>query len=282
VQQLRSRAQAAGNLNSTSQQNVVVNGDGPDRTIVIQPTQPDVVYVPYYNPTVVYGPWLYPAYEPFYWYPPGYAYAGLAFSFGAGLFIGHALWGGYDWRGHSVHINNINYYNSFNHSHITSGRWEHDPSHRGGVGYGNRSVGERYGGGGRFAARESFRGRADAERGNLNRDRSSFNGGGRQGGGNFGGGRQGGGNFGGGGRGEGGRGGGSHMSDTARPAATSRGEVHTGFSGATSRGVPGGGNVSRMGGGGGFHGGGGGGFHGGGGGGFHGGGGGHGGGGHRG
>lgn len=50
VQRLRSRAQANGALTTTPQQTVTTSGD----TIVIQPAQPDVVYVPSYNPSVVY------------------------------------------------------------------------------------------------------------------------------------------------------------------------------------------------------------------------------------
>ena len=52
VQTMRAQAQAAGNLKSTSQIQVVQQSP---QTIVIQPANPDVVYVPQYNPTVVYG-----------------------------------------------------------------------------------------------------------------------------------------------------------------------------------------------------------------------------------
>src|SRR5438552_3664244 len=50
VQSLRARAQAAGNLQNTPQQKVIVQ----ERTIIIEPAQPQVVYVPVYNPTVIY------------------------------------------------------------------------------------------------------------------------------------------------------------------------------------------------------------------------------------
>ena len=52
VQVLRVKAQAAGNLKSSSQITVVQQSP---QVIVIQPTNPQVVYVPQYNPTVVYG-----------------------------------------------------------------------------------------------------------------------------------------------------------------------------------------------------------------------------------
>src|ERR1051326_500733 len=50
VQHLRAEARAAGTLVDTIQQQVVVESD----TISIVPTQPDVIYVPYYDPEVVY------------------------------------------------------------------------------------------------------------------------------------------------------------------------------------------------------------------------------------
>ncbi|MBL9148721.1 MAG: DUF3300 domain-containing protein [Phycisphaerae bacterium] len=50
VQELRRRAWDNGSLKSTPQQVVAQSGD----TIVIQPAQPQVIYVPQYNPQVVY------------------------------------------------------------------------------------------------------------------------------------------------------------------------------------------------------------------------------------
>ncbi len=63
VQRLRAKAQASGNLKTTKEQKVVVQ----DQVIVIQPADPQVIYVPTYNPTVVYGAWPYPAYPPYYY-----------------------------------------------------------------------------------------------------------------------------------------------------------------------------------------------------------------------
>jgi len=51
IQKLRREAQAAGNLQSTEQQTVETKGD----TIIIQPSKPEVVYVPSYEPSAVYG-----------------------------------------------------------------------------------------------------------------------------------------------------------------------------------------------------------------------------------
>src|SRR3954471_17568834 len=51
VQTMRKRAQQAGNLNSTPQETVSTQAS----TIVIQPPNPTVVYVPTYDPWIVYG-----------------------------------------------------------------------------------------------------------------------------------------------------------------------------------------------------------------------------------
>lgn len=51
VQRLRKEAQTAGNLKTTEQQRVEAKGD----TIIVQPADPEVVYVPSYNPATVYG-----------------------------------------------------------------------------------------------------------------------------------------------------------------------------------------------------------------------------------
>src|SRR5215472_12069466 len=55
VQRLRRKAQAAETLKTNEQQ--VVKTEPASQTIVIQPANPQVVYVPAYNPTVVYGTW---------------------------------------------------------------------------------------------------------------------------------------------------------------------------------------------------------------------------------
>ena len=60
IQNLRKKAQEAGNLKDTEQQKVVVEKE----TIVIQPANPEAIYVPSYNPAVVYGAWPCPAFPP--------------------------------------------------------------------------------------------------------------------------------------------------------------------------------------------------------------------------
>jgi Protein of unknown function (DUF3300) len=189
VQVLRQRAQAAGNLASNEQQKVVVEqnpaGSQP-QTIIIEPASPQIVYVPTYNPTVVYGPWPYRAYPPVYWYPPGYAATASIISFGVGLAVGSALWGGCNWGRSDVNIN-VNQYNSFNRTNISSNSWQHNSVHRKGVQYRDQSVRDRYGKNDPAGAkaRESFRGRAEQGREQIARgDADRFKGAGdRPGGG---------------------------------------------------------------------------------------------------
>jgi len=160
VQSLRRKAKEAGNLKSSKEQEVKTEGD----VIIVQPADPQVVYVPTYNPTVVYGPWPYPAYPPYpvYVYPPPYA----AFTFTMGIAIGAAWHGG-------------GYYNNYhggtvivNPAHPPGGRpggpggvggpgkpggpgepggggpkaeqWKHNPEHRQGVAYRDTASRDKY------------------------------------------------------------------------------------------------------------------------------------------
>jgi hypothetical protein len=89
VQVMRKRAQAAGDLKTTSQQNVTSEGS----TITVAPANPEIVYVPAYDPWLVYGdPILaWPG-----WYPyPGIWFDGPYLSFGTGFGIG--WYGGFGW-----------------------------------------------------------------------------------------------------------------------------------------------------------------------------------------
>jgi hypothetical protein len=173
AQKLRSKAAAEGTLKDTEQQKVVTEQVESQTVIKIVPTNPEVVYVPTYNPTVVYGAWPYPAYPPYAYYPPGYAYTpGAAlFTFAAGAAVGAALWGDCNWGRGDVDVN-VNRYNSFNRSNVTNRSWSHNAAHRGAVPYRDRGVAQQYGRtrtGADAAAREQFRGRAEAGRGAIQR-----------------------------------------------------------------------------------------------------------------
>ena len=162
AQSLRAKAVASGNLKDSQQQKVVSEKEGTTTIIQIQPTDPQVVYVPTYNPTVVYGAWPYPAYPPYYYYPPGYVAApGLAFA--TGVVVGAALWGNCNWRGGDVNVN-VNRYNNFNKTNISNGNWQHNSQHRGAVPYKSQSVAQQYNRGASPGAqsRDAYRGRTEA------------------------------------------------------------------------------------------------------------------------
>jgi Protein of unknown function (DUF3300) len=168
AQVLRAKAQAAGNLKSSSQITVVQQSP---QTIVIQSPNPQVVYVPVYNPAVVYG---YP------YVTPGYSTAAVVttgvIAFGAGIAVGAMMsggccgWGYSSWNcgwhgttavvyhGGAYYGNNAwhgGYYGSsasaygaYGSAHASSG---YNPSTgtyaRGGTvsnGYGSQSVGQAY------------------------------------------------------------------------------------------------------------------------------------------
>jgi Protein of unknown function (DUF3300) len=93
VQVMRARAKAAGNLKSNEQVKVEIE----EKTIVIEPANPEVVYVPAYDPWVVYGApvVVWPG-----WYPyPGLYVAGPGVSFGVGFAIGFFAGFGWGWHG---------------------------------------------------------------------------------------------------------------------------------------------------------------------------------------
>jgi len=123
IQVLRKMAMDAGTLKSTSQQKVEVQPAPPaaqggaqpsvQQTVIIQPAQPNTVYVPQYNPTSAYGAPV-PA-------PPGYSGSDLlltgVLSFGAGILLGslinngHNNWG-CNWYGGGGYSSSVKYNNN--------------------------------------------------------------------------------------------------------------------------------------------------------------------------
>jgi hypothetical protein len=185
VQKLRLKAYGEGNLKTTEQQKVVVEEE--TKTIIVEPANPQVVYVPTYNPTVVYGPWWYPAYPPYYYYPPGYVAGAGLFYFGMGVAIGAAwgyAWGGCGWGRGEVNVdinrntninNNIDRSkerNKISHHEGGRGEWKHNPEHRKGASYRDQGTANKFGKGAStrdVQSRENFRGRAEAGRQDIAR-----------------------------------------------------------------------------------------------------------------
>ncbi|WP_321908436.1 DUF3300 domain-containing protein [Paraburkholderia sp. J11-2] len=170
VQRLRSRAQDSGNLKSNEQQQVVVEqppAQGGQTIVKIEPTNPEVIYVPAYNPTVVYGAWSAPAYPPYAWppYPAYYPGAALAtgFAWGVGIAAAGAIFSNCNWGGGDVNVNvnkarNVN--RNFDSTKVQGGKWKHDSSHRQGVAYRDNATREKFGNNvGGADGRRDYRGR---------------------------------------------------------------------------------------------------------------------------
>jgi hypothetical protein len=194
VQAMRQQAQTAGHLNSNEQERVTTQGN----TIIIEPANPEVVYVPAYDPWLVYGAPIiaYPG-----WYPvPGIFWGGVGLSFGLGFGIGYFGgfgwgWGhwGYDWherRAFFDHHAFVSHGRDFghdefhhrdsNHGNFDHGSFDHGNAFHGGSGFHGQS-------GVHSGAFGGFNHGGDV-RGFSSRGRSSFAGGGFHGGGSHGGG----------------------------------------------------------------------------------------------
>jgi hypothetical protein len=140
IQRLREKARANNKLSSTKQQKVTVEQQESKQVIAIEQTDPNTVYVPYYEPATVYGAWPYADYPPYYFGYPSYIGAGVVaagIAFGTAWAIGR--WGNYwgggcNWGNRNVYVN-----------HRTTNVWQHNAAHRQGVRYNNANVQQRFG-----------------------------------------------------------------------------------------------------------------------------------------
>ena len=188
VQKMRAKAYESGNLKTTEQQKVIQSSE---TVIIIEPAQPEVIYVPTYSPTVVYGGWGYPSYYyPAYYAPYPYG-AGLV-TFGVGMAVGAAVWGNCNWGHNNVDID-IDRYNNFNRntsvnaerynrSGSGSANWEHNAEHRRGVNYQNTQTAQKYGGaaGSKNVTRDQARGKQPGQGGGGREPGSRPSGGGER------------------------------------------------------------------------------------------------------
>ena len=191
VQRLRAIAQQTGTLKSTPQQKVIVAAaapvpattsksstvstssttaaaPAPTQVIKIEPTDPQVVYVPNYNPSTVYGTWPNSAYPPVYLPPPPGEQFTDSFVKGFGYSLGvattWALFSSIDWDDDDHHHHDDDYHhgdyshngdnininvNNFNHitgenlpgNHVN---WQHNPAYRGHTPYPDNTVAQRF------------------------------------------------------------------------------------------------------------------------------------------
>jgi hypothetical protein len=165
VQEMRARAQDKGVLASTPQQTVTTEAQGGRQIIIIQPADPQVIYVPSYDPVYVWGPPVYGYYPPLYYSGFGFHFGfGFNLSFCFGSWGGWGGWGGWgwgpNWFGHTVFINN-SFFPRYGFRHGYGGGfagrtiWAHDPVHRLGIPYGNPQIAARFRGPS-MAPRNSF------------------------------------------------------------------------------------------------------------------------------
>jgi hypothetical protein len=132
VQQLRWRAQGAGNLQSDEQIRVEQQG----QTIVVHSASPHYVHVPYYDPLIVYGPWWWRAYQPVAWAPWAGYVRPYRRGYTTGIWWGQPVgvsasffFGNVNWRERRVRV-------VHDHHHYRSpraddrSRWLHHPPHR--------------------------------------------------------------------------------------------------------------------------------------------------------
>ncbi len=156
-QAMRAKAQQAGKLASTPQQEVSTTMDSGQPEIVIEPTSSDVIYIPEYDPLWIRGPHyllslppLVLAAAPWRWF-----YVFLEWPIQVGLFFGGGWggWGGWGWHpgwgSHTIIVNNVFIHRyGFNSTHVANitgtGVWSHDASHRLGVPYPSRALSNQY------------------------------------------------------------------------------------------------------------------------------------------
>jgi hypothetical protein len=194
VQRMRTKAMDAGKLKSNEQMKVETQTVESKTVVVIQPANPQIVYVPTYNPVVVYGPPIYP-YPPIYYPPPSYYAAGMFFAFGVGIAVGSYYRGGWGYncgwgRNTTVIINNNNnyvrHYNSVNVNRVNvnntninninrngNSNWQHNAQHRGGTPYSNQNVARQYGGTARGDSMSTRQANARQQQGASNRPQPS-------------------------------------------------------------------------------------------------------------
>ena len=149
IQTLRQQAEQAGNLANMDNVKVIKE----QKIIIIEPAQPEIIYVPYYDTRVVYGRWHWSHYPPVYWRNPNYYAAHYGhFYWGHGVHISsHFYFSAFHWHNRHVVVNHYNHSNRHGYhsrkkivtSHSAK-RWSHQPKHRRGVAYNSSRLKQKY------------------------------------------------------------------------------------------------------------------------------------------
>ena len=146
IQVLRQQAEEAGSLAKMDNVQVVKE----KQTIIIEPAETKVIYVPYYDTRVVYGDWRWRHYPPVYWNAPRYyGYHRGPFYWHSGVHIGFKFFfGGFHWHKRHIVVDYSYPRKHYPRKRISSShhakRWNHKPIHRRGVAYRNKRVKHKY------------------------------------------------------------------------------------------------------------------------------------------
>jgi len=162
VQRMRAEARDNGRLTTTPQQVVTMDAQDGQNAIEILPADPQVIYVPVYSPSYVWGTPVWGGYYDM-WHPSGFSWG---FGYGPGIYMSSYFprwdgWGSWGWNsrwsGRSLFLNtgffnrygfragDFGRYGGFSRSRF-GGRtpWTHNPGHRLGIPYPNRTVASRF------------------------------------------------------------------------------------------------------------------------------------------
>ncbi len=187
IQRMRAEAQTKGTLRTTPQETVTTQEQNGQSVIAIQPTNPEIWYVPYYNPEYIWGPAVWGVYPPLVY--PGVE-AGFGFFPGIDIGLYFGGWGGWGWGGWGWGPNwygggifvDYSFFHRYGfgefHGELGRGAWAHDPGHRLGVAYPNREVAGRFAGGsGRFGGEAPHfnRGEGGSRLGNPGFEQRGYN-----------------------------------------------------------------------------------------------------------
>jgi hypothetical protein len=166
IQTLRQQAEQAGSLENLDNVKVVRE----QKIIIIEPAQPEVIYVPYYDTRVVYGRWHWSYYPPVYWHNPHhYASYNGHFYWGHGVHINtNFFFSAFHWSNRHVVVSHHNRYGYHSRKKIVvshnAKRWHHQPKHRRGVAYSSGSVKNKY-----YSTQSSVRNNASIKGGRNNK-----------------------------------------------------------------------------------------------------------------
>jgi len=157
IQRMRTKAAQSGRLTTTYQQQVTQVNDSGQPVYVIQPSDPEIMYVPVYDPYYIWGPALYYPYAS--WYYPIHTsaiyYSGVPLRYAYGSCWRSSGWVGWNdwgwrpaWGAHSVFVNNTfighQHFNSNPQVRTGTSQWSHDSSHRQGVPYSTPALTQRF------------------------------------------------------------------------------------------------------------------------------------------